>query len=42
MLRSLSNTLVGVRQVTERNAGRHTAGIDGEIALTVTARATLT
>jgi RNA-directed DNA polymerase len=34
MLRSLSNTLLSVRQVTERNAGRHTAGIDGQIALT--------
>ncbi len=34
MLRSRSNTLLGVRQVTERNAGRRTAGIDGELALT--------
>src|SRR5215831_5208223 len=33
MLRSWSNTLVSVRQVTQRNAGRKTAGIDGEIAL---------
>jgi RNA-directed DNA polymerase len=41
MLRSLSNTLLSVRQVTERNAGRHTAGIDGEIALTATDRAAL-
>jgi RNA-directed DNA polymerase len=41
MLRSLFNTLLGVRQVTERNAGRHTAGIDGEIALTATDRAKL-
>src|SRR5208283_5510666 len=30
MLRSWSNTLVSVRQVTQRNAGRRTAGIDGQ------------
>ena len=34
MLRSRSNTLVSVRQVTQRNAGRRTAGVDGEVALT--------
>ena len=34
LLRSWSNTLVSVRQVTQRNAGRMTAGVDGEIALT--------
>ena len=39
MLRSWSNTLVSVRQVTQRNAGRKTAGIDGEVALTSEARA---
>src|SRR6266446_481618 len=39
MLRSQSNTLVSVRQVTQRNAGRRTAGIDGEVALTPEARA---
>src|SRR6266508_2078900 len=39
MLRSRSNTLVSVRQVTQRNAGRVTAGIDGEVALTSEARA---
>jgi RNA-directed DNA polymerase len=39
MLRSWSNTLVSVRQVTQRNAGRRTAGIDGQIALTSKARA---
>src|SRR6266581_4110835 len=39
MLRSRSNTLVSVRQVTQRNAGRKTAGIDGEVALTSGARA---
>jgi len=38
MLRSQSNTLVSVRQVTQRNAGRRTAGIDGEVALTPEAR----
>jgi RNA-directed DNA polymerase len=31
MLRSLSNTLLSVRQVTERNAGRLTAGVDGQV-----------
>ena len=39
MLRSRSNTLLSVRQVTQRNAGRKTAGIDGEVALTSEARA---
>jgi RNA-directed DNA polymerase len=39
MLRSRANTLVSVRQVTQRNAGRKTAGIDGEVALTPEARA---
>src|SRR5256712_5800444 len=34
MLRSRSNTLISVRQVTQRNAGRRTAGVDGEVALT--------
>src|SRR5918998_2614235 len=34
MLRSWSNTLVSVRQVTQRNAGRYTAGVDGKVALT--------
>src|SRR5579859_5581156 len=38
MLRSLSNTLVSVRQVTQRNAGRKTPGIDGQVALTSRAR----
>lgn len=33
MLRSRANTLVSVRRVTEVNAGRATAGIDGQIAL---------
>jgi RNA-directed DNA polymerase len=33
MLRSRANTLVSVRRVTEINAGRHTAGVDGETVL---------
>src|SRR5664279_837294 len=41
MLRSRSNTLLSVRQVTERNAGRATAGIDGQVALTSADRADL-
>jgi len=41
MLRSWSNTLVSVRQVTQRNTGRGTAGIDGEVALTSPARMAL-
>jgi len=39
MLRSMSNTLVSVRQVTQHNAGRKTPGIDGEVALSSQARA---
>jgi RNA-directed DNA polymerase len=38
MLRSWSNTLVSVRQVTQRNAGRMTAGVDGLVALDSPAR----
>ncbi len=34
MLRSRANALWSVRRVTEQNAGRHTAGVDGEIAVT--------
>src|SRR3954454_12832821 len=41
MLRSRSNTLVSVRRVTQHNAGRKTAGIDGEGALTSPDRAAL-
>jgi RNA-directed DNA polymerase len=41
MLRSHSNTLVSVRKVTERNAGRLTAGGDGEVVLTPKARSEL-
>jgi RNA-directed DNA polymerase len=39
LLRSWSNTLVSVRQVTQRNKGRGTAGVDGLVALTSQARA---
>ena len=39
MLRSWSNTLVSVRQATQRNTGRRSAGIDGLVALTSQARA---
>src|ERR1035441_9609645 len=39
MLRSWSNTLVSVRQGTQRNTGRRAAGIDGLVALTSQARA---
>jgi RNA-directed DNA polymerase len=42
MLRSWSNTLISVRQVTQRNAGRKTAGIDGRVALTAQVRAEVT
>jgi RNA-directed DNA polymerase len=38
MLRSRSNALFSVRRVTERNAGRLTAGIDGEVVLTAEAK----
>jgi RNA-directed DNA polymerase len=41
MLRSHANTLQSVRRVTERNAGRLTAGVDGEVVLTPEARANL-
>src|SRR5947208_8837256 len=39
MLRCWSNTLLSVRQVTQRNAGRRTAGVDGEVALSSESRA---
>jgi RNA-directed DNA polymerase len=41
MLRSRANTLLSVRRVTERNAGRLTAGVDGEVVLTPEAKANL-
>src|SRR5260221_12030912 len=39
MLRSWGNTLVSVRQVTQRNTGRRAAGGDRLVALTSQARA---
>jgi RNA-directed DNA polymerase len=41
MLRSWSNTLLSVRQVTQRNAGRKTAGIDGVVVVTSRGRTEL-
>jgi len=41
MLRSRANTLLSVRRVTERNAGRLTAGVDGQVVLTAEAKADL-
>jgi RNA-directed DNA polymerase len=38
MLRSRANTLYSVRRVTERNAGRLTAGVDGEVVLSPEAK----
>ena len=39
MLRSRANTLHGVRRVTEVNAGRETAGVDGAVVLTAPGKA---
>jgi RNA-directed DNA polymerase len=41
MLRSRAGTLVSVRRVTQRNTGRHTPGVDGQVALTSQDRADL-
>jgi len=41
MLRSRANTLVSVRRVTQHNTGRHTAGVDGQVALTSRDRANM-
>src|SRR5919204_6669782 len=41
MLRSRPNTLLSVRRVTELNAGRRTAGVDGQVALTPEDKASL-
>ena len=38
MLRSRANTLLSVRRVSERNAGRKTAGVDGEVVLSAKAK----
>lgn len=41
MLRSHASTLSSMRRVTERNAGRKTAGVAGEVVLTADAGASL-
>src|SRR6266540_3225673 len=41
MLRSRANNLLSVRRVTELNAGRRTAGVDGQVALTPQDKASL-
>lgn len=41
MLRSFSNLLLSVRQITQENQGKNTAGIDGQTALTPEQRITL-
>jgi RNA-directed DNA polymerase len=41
MLGSRANTLVSVRQVSQRNTGRRTPGVDGHVALTSADRAGL-
>jgi RNA-directed DNA polymerase len=41
MLRSRANALVSVRRVTEINAGRETAGVDGKTALLASQQAAL-
>jgi RNA-directed DNA polymerase len=41
MLRSRSNALVSVRRVTEVNAGRKTAGVDGAVVVTAAGKAAL-
>lgn len=41
MLRSRANALVSVRRVTELNAGRKTAGIDGRVVVTAPGKAVM-
>ena len=41
MLHSRANTLISVRRVTEINAGRETAGIDGRVVLLPQSKAEL-
>jgi RNA-directed DNA polymerase len=41
LLRSRANALISVRRVTERNAGRLTAGIDGQVIVTARDKARL-
>src|SRR5664280_901548 len=35
MLRSRTNVLVSTRRVTQRNSGRRTPGVDGQVAMTL-------
>jgi RNA-directed DNA polymerase len=41
MLHSRANALVSVRRVTEQNAGRMTAGVDGAVVVTAPGKAFL-
>jgi RNA-directed DNA polymerase len=41
MLRSRANALISVRRVTELNAGRKTAGVDGQVVVTAPGKALL-
>lgn len=41
MLRSYANTLVGVRRVTQTNAGKYTPGVDKVVVKTPAARGKL-
>jgi RNA-directed DNA polymerase len=41
MLRNRANVLVSTRRVTQRNSGRRTPGVDGQVAMTPEARAEL-
>ena len=41
MLRSRANALLSVRRVTEVNAGRKTAGVDGKVVVTAPGKAAL-
>ena len=41
MLRSRANALLSVRRVTELNAGRKTAGVDGRVVVTPPGKALL-
>lgn len=41
MLRSYSNLLLSVRRITQDNRGKHTAGLDGQTALTAEERVKL-
>src|SRR5271163_2924627 len=41
MLRSRANALLSVRRVTELNAGRKTAGVDGAVVVTAPGKAFL-